>query len=100
MSLPGLAAKGTRHIGPGSPLTFACLHLPWSSLASPVYRSCEIGQSLTIDFVPLPVTAALDNSHHMDFSINPQINTCSRREYTAVECGKASWPQWAGDWRT
>lgn len=41
--------------------------------ASPVYRSREIGPSLTIDFVPLPATAALDNSHHMDFSLNPKL---------------------------
>ena len=81
-------------------IDLATLPLPWSGPAIPVYRSREIEQSLTIDFVPLPVTAALDNSQHMDFSINPRINICSGREYTAVGCGKTSWPRWAGDWRT
>lgn len=57
---------------------------------STVYRSCEIGPSLTIDFVALPTTAALDNSHHMDFSINPQINICGR-EYTTAGYGQVSW---------
>ena len=100
MSLPGLADRAAGHTGPGSALTFAHLPLPWSGPAIPGYRSREIEQSLTIDFVPLPVTAALDNSQRMDFSINPRINICSGREYTAVGCGKTSWPRWAGDWRT
>lgn len=99
MSLPGLAARDAGHTGPGSALTFARLHLPRSGPAIPVYRSREIEQSLTIDFVPVPVTAALDNSQCMDFSINPQINICSGREYTAVGCGKTSWPHQAGNWR-
>ena len=100
MSLVGLAARDTGHTGPGSALTFARLHLPWSGPAIPVYRSREIEQSLPIDFVPLPVTAALDNSQRMDFSINPRFNICSGREYTAVGCGKTSWFHWAGAWRT
>lgn len=99
MSLPGLAARDAGHTGPGSALTFARLHLPRSGPAIPVYRSREIEQSLTIDFVPVPVTAALDNSQCMDFSINPQINICSGREYTAVGCGKTSWPHQPGNWR-
>lgn len=99
MSLPGLAARDAGHTGPGSALTFARLHLPRSGPAIPVYRSREIEQSLTIDFVPVPVTAALDNSQCMDFSINPRINICSGREYTAVGCGKTSWPHQAGNWR-
>lgn len=99
MSLPGLAARDAGHTGPGSALTFARLHLPRSGPAIPVYRSREIEQSLTIDFVPVPVTAALDNSQCMDFSINPRINICSGREYTAVGCGKTSWPHQPGNWR-
>lgn len=65
---------------------------------STVYRSCEIGPSLTIDFVALPTTAALDNSHHMDFSINPQINIYSGQEYTTAGHGEVSWlPFWGSE---
>lgn len=64
--------------------------------ASPVYRSHEIGQSLTIDFVPLPATAALDNSHPMDFSLNPQINICSGRNILLLDVAKPSGPTGLG----
>lgn len=47
----------------------------------------------------LLTTAALDNSHHMDFSINPQINICSGREYTHAGYEEVS-SLHAGDQRT
>lgn len=83
---------------PRGPLTFACLSAPTQSgPTSPVYRSHEMGQSLTIDFVPLPATATLDNSQHMDFSIKSQINICSGRGYTAAGWSKVSRLPWTKD---
>lgn len=73
----------------------ACPYPEWPDQR--VYRSHEMGQSLTIDFVPLPATATLDNSQHMDFSIKPQINICSGRGYTAAGWSKVSRLPWTKD---
>lgn len=93
---PASPRAGSQRHRPGSPLTFARLHLSWSGLASLVYRSCEIGQSFIIDFVPLPATAAPDNSHHMDFSLNPQINICSGRNILLLDVAKPPGPTGLG----
>lgn len=96
---PATRRAGSKRRGqarPGSPLTFACRHPPRSGPASSVYRSREIGQSLTIDFVPLLATAALDNSHRMDFSLNPQINICSGSNILLLEAAKPSGPTGLG----
>ena len=46
--------------------------------------------------MPLPATAALGNSHRMDFSLNPQINICSGRNILLLDVVKPSAPSGMG----